>query len=821
MSKSGDICHKTQSMLRFICLLLFLPTAFSSMAQSELSGTLTGAENKPVSDALVFLFLSDSTLVKTEIPDEQGRFRFQVQDSASYFIRVESGDYSTYSSSLITINGNTLFPAIALSSEKHELEEVEVVAKKPYLERQPGKLILNVENSINATGSSAFELLEKAPAVTINSSDVITLSGKSGIVVQVDGKALPMSGTDLANYLRGIPSNAIEKIELITNPSSRYDAAGSAIINIKLKKDTRLGTNGTATIAYGQGVYPKAVSGVSLNHRTKKMNIYGSYNYAYRKIFNHLILERNFYHNDTFTGAYLQDNYLKFPTQNHTARFGIDYTINPKNSVGIVFSGVANGYNQDGFNSSDVLGPNGNMVSRFETGKTSRDRWFSGSVNLNYKHVLDTLGSEWTADVDYIAYGNTTRQLFTTRYFDLNGSEYLPAYLLYGDIKGGLNIYSVKTDVKKELGKGRTLETGLKTSYVVADNDLRFFDRSSGTDSYDSTKSNHFIYTENINAGYLNFAHIFGKWTYQLGLRVENTNVSGKQVVYNTVKDTSYIQLFPTAYLSYQLNDNNSLELSYSRRIDRPGYDQLNPFKFYLDPSTYQAGNPYLRPQTTHTVELAHLWKNKIYSQLGISRTLDNITETIGPSATEQNVTVQTEVNLDHVDLVYTNFSVPVDITKWWNSTNNINAYVALYSGTAANTLIRNQGSYAFNIQTTNTFTLKGSWTLEVNGSYRSRELYAFDSIQPIWTAGFGCQKKILKNRGIIRLNVTDLFYTNQTTARVRFTDYIERFVVNRETRVASLSFTYKFGNANVSPNRRRAGGADDLKSRVNNSGVG
>lgn len=807
--------------MRFLCLMLWLLPNLRAQAQTELSGTLTGEGNKPVSDALIFLFRADSTLVKSELPDENGVFRFQVQNSLSYFLRVEAEEYALYTSSFITINGNTTLPAIGLTSNKKELEGVEVVAKKPYLERQPGKLILNVENSINATGSSAFELLEKAPAVNINSNDVITLSGKGGIVVQVDGKPLPMSGSELANYLRGIPSNAIEKIELISNPSSRYDAAGNAIINIKLKKDTRLGTNGTAALTYGQGVYPKINTGVSLNHRTRKLNIYGSYNYAYRKAFNHLVLERNFYQNDTFVGAYIQDNYLTFPFRNHILRTGIDYTINPKNSISLVASGISNRFNQNGFNSSDVLGADGNLSSRFETGNDSKDLWYSGSANLNYKRVLDTLGSEWTVDLDYAAYGNRTDQLFTTRYYDLTGSEYLPVYLLYGDINGDLDIYAAKTDVRKEFGKGRTLEAGVKSSYVKADNNLQFFDRSSGADLFDSTKSNHFIYTENINSGYMNFSHGLGKLNYQLGLRVENTNVSGEQVVYNTVTDTSYIQLFPTAFLSYQPNDNNSIELSYSRRIDRPGYDQLNPFKFYLDPSTYKAGNPYLRPQTTHTIEVAHLWKGRIYSQLGIGRTVDNITETIGPSPTEQNVTIQTEVNLASVDLIYTNFSVPVDITKWWNSTNNINAYVALYSGTAVNTTISNRGSYAFNIQTTNTFTLKKSWTLELNGAYRSRELYAFDSIQPIWTVGFGCQKKILNNRGTIRLNVTDLFYTGGITARVRFTDYIERFVVNRETRVASLSFTYKFGNANVQANRRRAGGADDLKSRVNNSGVG
>lgn len=802
-------------------LLISSCIAQTAFGQVSLSGSVTGKENRPEADALVLLFSSDTVLLKTELTDPQGVFTFNIPGAQSCFVKITAEGYNDYFSPMISINGNRILPAIALTAAQTELTEVNVVAKKPYLERQPGKLILNVENSISATGSSAFELLEKAPGVAINSSDVISLSGKGGIVVQINGKMLPMTGTDLANYLRGIPSNAIEKIELVTNPSAKYDAAGTAIINILLKKDTRLGTNGTITAGYGQGVYAKTNAGISLNHRTKKLNLYGSYNYAYRKSFNHLILDRRFYQGDAFQGAYVQDNYIQFPFNNHILRAGVDITLNPKNTLSVVVSGVSNRFNPAGQNGSDVIGPDGLIASRFATTNQSKDNWYNGSANVNYKRTPDTLGSEWTVDLDYARYGNQTQQLFTTRYYDLNNQEYKNAYLLYGDIHGDLAIHSIKTDYHKVLAKNRSFETGLKSSYVVADNNLAFYNRSSGTAIFDSTKSNHYIYKENINAAYANFTQKVGKWNYQVGLRAEYTHVSGHQLVYNIVHDTSYLQLFPTANVSYKINDKQTVELSYNRRIDRPGYDQLNPFKFYLDPSTYREGNPYLRPQTTHNLEIAHLWKETIYSQLGILRTFNNITEVIAPSATQANVTVQTNINLRKVDMIYGNVSAPLNPTKWWNSTNNLNGYVALYSGDVAKTTISNRGNFAWNVLTTNTFTIGKTWSVECTGSYRSREIYAFDKIKPIWTVGAGVQKKIFHNLGSVKLNVTDLFFTNRIRADVAFTNYTEYFDVKRETRVATLSMTYKFGKASVPAGKRRGGGADDLKSRVNGSGVG
>ena len=430
--------------------------------------------------------------------------------------------------------------------------------------------------------------------------------------------------------------------------------------------------------------------------------------------------------------------------------------------------------------------------------------------------VLDTLGTEITTDFDYANYGNKTQQNFATRYYDLNNNEFQNPYLLYGDIKGNLDIYSLKSDFVTTFKNKLKLESGFKSSYVKADNNLEFYDRSNGTDVLDATKSNHFIYKENINALYVNTSKTFGKWSAQLGFRMENTNISGEQLVTNTTSKNSYTQWFPSLFMSYNFNEKNSLEFNYSRRIARPSYDQLNPFKFYLDPTTYREGNPFLNPQTSHSLEGTHVLNQKIYTTLNFSRTNDNITEVIAPSDTEQQVTIQTNKNLDTFDLFGLFIIMPLEYTKWWSATNSINSYYGAYSGTIANTTLQNQGNFNFNINTVNNFKITKTFTSELTANYRAREIYAFMDVNPIWFINVGFQKKF-KNNSSLKLVVNDVFYTNRTTAETEFTNYLEGFKVSRDTRVAVLSYTYNFGSA-ANQARRRASGIDDLKQRANST---
>jgi len=802
---------------RIRAFIFFLSLFVFAQAQTHnVSGKLLGSQNAPVADAIIQLLKSsDSSLVKTEFTDDKGNFTFSGTKQGAYIIQTTVLGYKSFLSSPIDVNSSIQLPAITLQKSEIELKEVAVVARKPYIEREKGKVILNVDNSINSAGSSAFELIEKAPGVRVDNNDNVSLNGKQGIAVWIDGKPTPMTGTDLANYLRGIPSSSIEKIEMISNPSARYDAAGSAIINIKLKKDKRVGTNGSISNSYGQGVYMKTNNSLSLNHRNKKINVFGSYNYAHRDAFSHLKLDRRFYQNDTFIGAYNQDNYIKFDFNNHIARAGIDYFANKNNSFGFVVSGVSNKFNPKGDNVAEVYDQTNTKSSTYTTKNRSKDNWYNYSANFNYKHSFDSLGTELTTDLDYAHFGNQTEQKFETRYYDLNNEEYMSPYLLYGNIHGDLNIFSIKNDFVKNLKQEFKLEAGQKSSYVVADNKLSFYNRSNDLNVFDSTKSNHFIYTENINAAYMTVSKDYKKWSTQLGLRCEQTAVTGKQLVNNTSFVNNYIQLFPSAFVGYKFNDKHGLELNYSRRINRPSYEQLNPFKFYIDPTTYKEGNPYLMPQTTESIELTHVFKQKIYTTFGFGRTNKNITEVIAPADNQPKITVQTNKNLAQVDVYALNCSLPVDVTKWWHITNEINSYYAMYTGNVANTPLKNIGNLNFNINMVNTLNFSSTFSGEVSGSYQTKEVYAFDVIKPRWFFNIGLQQKLWNNRATVKLNVNDMLYTNKTTADVAFTDYKEHFVVQRDSRVVTLAFTYKFGKSSVPGSKKRQGGADDIKQRA------
>lgn len=807
-----------------IWLIITLVTLFQAKLfgqnQSTERVTLTGIvvteNNKTVAFSEVYLFQKNNNkLIKTELTNADGGFVFALVPKEEYDIKMNWKE-EIITLSTVNVQSDINVGTLTAKAQPQQLQEVVVEKKKPFIERSEGKMILNLDSTIGSAGSSAFEVLEKAPSVNIDDNDNISLRGKNNVLVQIDGKLTPMTGTNLGNYLRGIPSNAVDKIEFITNPSAKYDASGTAIINIKMKKDKRKGTNGSVSIAYGQGIYPKSNNGISLNHRNKKVALFGNYSFAYREGFNELLLNRKFYENNNFTGAYDQDNYLKMDFRNHIGRVGMDFYANDKNTFGIIVNKVSNRFNPTGENATDVYDENNEIASRFRTSNRSKDHWQNHSVNLNHKVLLDTLGTEITTDFDYANYGNKTQQNFLTRYLDLNNNEFQNPYLLYGDIKGDLNIYSLKSDFVTTFRNKIKLESGYKTSYVKADNNLAFYDRSSGVDVYDPTKSNHFIYKENINAVYVNSSKTFGKWSVQLGLRMENTNITGKQLVGNESFKNNYTQWFPSLFTSYNFNDKNSLEFNYSRRIARPSYDQLNPFKFYLDPTTYKEGNPFLNPQTTHSFEVTHVLNQKIFTTLSFSRTNNNITEVIAPSDTEAQVTIQTNKNLERFDIFGLFIVMPMEFTKWWSSTNSFNFYNGSYSGTVANTTLQNQGNFTFNMNSVNNFKITKTFSSELTGNYRAREIYAFMDVDPIWFFNIGFQKRF-KNNSTLKFVVNDVFYTNRTTADTEFNNYKEGFKVSRDTRVAVVSYTYNFGSANNQA-RRRTGGADDLKQRANST---
>jgi hypothetical protein len=805
-------------LLPAILMILFPYAAFSQTQLNTITGSVTDKENKPLAGAnVVLLNLPDKSLAKAEVTDKNGSFRLENLKPGKYKLQITFLGLQTHITDSLEIASDMEIPVIALQEKAKTLQEVTVQSQKPLIEIRADRLIVNVENSIVNTGSTILEVLGRSPGVKVDQADNISLKGKQGINIMIDGKNVPVSGTDLANILKSMPASSVEKIEIITNPGARYDAAGSAgIINIKTKKDKRLGMNGSLNASYGQGIYYKANAGLNINYRSKKINVNASYNYSDRQGFSHLSILRHFYNNngDLMT-TYNQENHTFFPVKNHTGVLGFDYYISPKTTVGIVASGNTSVFEPRGDNFSIV--DSSDVHGFFTTTNRSHDNWKNYTLNGFIRHSFDSTGREISVDIDYARYWNTTTQTFTNRNYDSLNNVLPPAYILNGDLQGLTQIRSFKADYTHRLKSVLRLDAGIKSSFVTADNRPFFYDNSFGEMIYDTTKSNHFVYTEHINAAYVNASKDWDKWSAQFGLRAEQTRAEGDQKITGQKFTREYAQLFPSLAVQRKLNTTNDLGVTLSRRIDRPGYRQLNPFKFFLDPTNYRVGNPYLKPALTYAVEVSHTFKQRYVTSLNYSVTTDVAVETLEADTLAPNQSIQTDKNLSRQYYYGMSGAYPIQIRKWWSSVTNFNAYYTFFTGNLSNTPLR-KGSPAFDINSSHTFTLPHGISAEIGFYYQAPMVWGFYEMRAIYMLNFGVQKSLLNKKATLKLGLSDLFRSSNNAADIRFNNFEERFTSNRDSRVLTLSFSYRFGKA-AGQQRRRSSGVEDEKKRVGGAG--
>lgn len=813
-----------------VLALLVFAMAFAQAGKGKAAITILNGQKEPVEGATVELLRSrDSALVKTAITDKDGAAWMEGILPASYFFRISAVGYGTaYSQSVDVKEGETATaPSLSLKAKSdNEMQGVTVSARKPFIQRLNDRLIVNVENSVVNAGSAAIDVLERSPGVTLDQNDNIILRGKQGVIIYIDGRPSPMTGQDLVNYLRGLPVNAIERIEIITNPSSKYDAAGnSGIIDIRLKKDQRLGSNGTLTAGYSQGVYPKWNAGATVNYRNKSVNIFGNYNHADREMMNHLIINRNFYTNGVFKGSDDKDNYGFMTFKSNTARLGADFFPSKNTIVGFVVNGSFNKFNRTADINTVVNDLQFRPDFRFNSLGTNRDRFNNVFANVNLKQKLDTTGKELTADVDYGVFNNGSLSRTASTFYNLNGSKRKEDDILDGDQAGKLTLKTAKVDFTNPMKGGARLEAGLKTSYVSSDNDAEFFNVLPSGTVVDATKTNRFFYEEYNNAAYANFSKEYKKFNLQVGLRGELTNLRTRQVKGDRRFNNDYFQLFPSAFFNYKLKPEQTLGVSVSRRIDRPGYRELNPFLFQVDATIYDTGNPLLKPQTTWSYELNYTLKNLAFTfgyshtkdpqNVVLSKILDVIPAFEIKPGQDSNITVQIPVNLQSSDYLGLTASAPIRINKWWNMMNNVNLFYNKFNGNIGGSQLAN-GKPAANIRTTNSFTFKKGWTAELNANVNTGGRYGYMVMKTQWGLGAGVQKTLLDGKGTLRFNITDIFWTNRPNARVEYEgSYVENWHAYRDSRVANLTFTYRFGNSKVQAARKRTTASEEERQRA------
>ncbi len=810
-----------------LVFLLFFTSSFSAVSlAATVYGRVADEAGKPVSFASVILLAAtDSVVAATELTDEKGEYHLTPAANGSYVVKVIMAGYEHELSSAIMVTGaDVAVPDIILHTKTTNLKEVSVRAQKPFVEVHADKLVVNVENSIVNTGSNALEVLARSPGVRVDNNDNISLKGKQGVNVMINGKVQPIGGEELANMLKSMPANAIESIELISNPSAKYDAAGTAgIINIKMKRDKKVGLNGSVNASYAQGVYGKTSWGFNGNYRNKKVNIFANYNGGYREGFNHLTLDRNFLEKGVFTGAYVQDNNYVYEIASHSGALGVDYSLSARTSIGGSVSGDVTDFLRDGYNYSVVKSAaTPDMPRHFVTKNGAPNVWGSRVGNVNLRHTFDSGGSTLAVDVDYAMYPGSGTQDFTTTYYNDISTDTTPVpapVIFNGKLKGLTQIRSVKADYTKTLRGGTTLEAGAKVSYVTSENDLQFFNSRNNELIPDTGRTNHFLYTEHINAGYVNLSRNYDKWSAQLGLRAEQTIAGGDATMLtgDSSFTRNYTQLFPSFAVQRHLNKQNDLGVTLSRRIERPNYDQLNPSVYYLDPTTYKAGYPYLNPALSYSAELSWTNNQRFITSLNYTITSNPITQVIQPSETEQRVTIQTQKNLKRTEYYGVNGAYQLRLAKWWNNTTNANVFYAHYVGDIAGTNL-SEGSVAFSVNSSNSFILPGDWSAEVSGFYQAAQVYGYMYLKPQWMLNVGIQKNLLQKRATIRLNATDIFWTGYPRATSNYNDYVESFVAKRDTRQVIVSFVYRFGKRTLPPAMRHRGGAEDEKQRARNA---
>ncbi|MEP6682594.1 MAG: TonB-dependent receptor [Parafilimonas sp.] len=808
-----------RKLLLIVSLLSFWFTAIN--AQNFSVRGKVQSSGKPVEAATVSVFKPDSTKLDQVVSSKNGEFQIENLKEGSYFISIQSVGHRDYFSPVISLDQKHSEADLQTINlfESSKLNDVIVTSKKQYIEQKIDKTVINVDASPTNTGLSAYEVLEKTPGVTIDKDGNISLKGKQGVVVMIDDKPTYLSAADLANFLKNMPSTSLEQIELMTQPSAKYDAAGnSGIINFKTKKSKIKGFNTNITIGGGEGRYPKANESININYRTGKVNLFANYSYSYGKRFHTLDLNRNFRDSSgKLDSKFIQQSDMISQYHSHYFKTGLDFYASKKTTIGFSVNGDFNPGNSSNNNTTDIYDADNNLESETLTNSISKDKWTNYGANINLTTDFDTAGRELSANLDYIHYNSLSDQMFVNSFFDDNENKINNDEILRGYLPSTINIYSGKIDYTHPLKHNAKIEAGVKASYVETDNNANYDSLLNEKWIVDSGRTNHFLYKENINAAYVNLSkQLSKKWSAQAGLRLENTISNGEQLTTGETFKRNYTQLFPTAYVSYAMNDKNQFSLNYGRRIQRPDYGDLNPFYYFLDKYTYEVGNPYLKPQFSHNIELSHSYKNMITTTLSYATISDMINEQL-EQIDSIHTTYVTKANLASQHSLTLSISAGVPITKWWRSNIYVQGAYNSFKGFINMGVIK-VGGPSFNANIQNQFTLPKGWSMELSGYYNGKAVYGTIVGLPQGSADFAVAKNILKKKGTIKVNFRDFLGLQQWSGYSRYQNIDVTIHNHWESRVVNVSFTYRF-NKGKGAEQRRNGGADEEQSRVKSKG--
>lgn len=817
--------HRSTTSTLLLILSILLSVTFTANAQiCRVKGSVVDSSSNGIPDASLTLLRKDKkTFIKSELSAADGSFSFLITTADTFLLYVRTLEGITQESPefIISVTDTAVvLPTLIIRAVQKQLQEVTVFVALPTIERKADRTIFHPENLVVTAGGSAYDVVLKAPGVTADQNNAIRLSGKPGVLVYIDDKRVYLDGTELEQYLRSIPGSQIKQVEIIKNPPARYDAAGNAgIINIVTKKTRLPGINGFVSANYAQGRYARSNNSGSLNYTGKKLALYSNFGGSIFHTYQDLVIYRNYLDaNNQASSSFTQRTYINIRPTSVNLRLAADYYLSDKTTLGVSAKLLGSPSTILQNNRGEIISNTNVLQSTVLAHYKNNNSLINGTYNLNLRHKIDTLGRELTVDADYVTYNSgLTQQFGNTQLNSMGGISYND--LQNGNLISAISIAAIKADYTTPLGKKNAkLDVGAKLSSTETDNESKYTINLDGTERINDLFSNHFKYAELIGAAYSNFVWSGKKIDVQAGLRFEGTQLKAKQFG-NSLNPPNefgrnYNSLFPTLYLTYRADSAAKHIFTFysGRRIDRPYYSDLNPFISPLDKFTYYSGNPYLRPSFTNNVGLSYSFANYFTLNVGSNYADNQINETI---EIKDGIYYSRPGNIGKTFQLVTSIESSQSLTKWWTLTAYSEVNYSHFQSRLYTQTLNSRGTYWY-INLNNTFPLGKGWSAEFNAQYISKITETQFVVGDFGHLSCGLQKKMLKDKGSLKLAANDLLHSDIRRGTINNLDQTTAgWYSVRDTRVVSATFSYRFGKTTGGKQRHNSTGSEDEQKRV------
>lgn len=776
-----------------LCTILLL-FSLTVQAQSVIKGLVHNENNEPLGQVTVLLKSTSNNNKQAVSTDQKGYFTLELE-YGNYDLQISYLGYSNYikkdlhlASKHVDLGSINLFPS------SQSLEEIEIKGERKLIERLSDRMVINIENSILSDGMTALEILQRAPAVKVDDDGNISMRGKSDVAVMINGKLSYLSPRDLATLLKGTSSSSIKSVELITNPSAKYDAQGmGGMINIVMKNDKKAGFNLSVNSYGGAGRKERYGAGFNLNSQKNKWNFILGFDKGFRGEEEYRTFSRFFEKNPTesLSRKSIQYSHTNEPLQTNNAKAGIDFQATEKLSLGIGWSGSFGTYKNFNQGYNNILFSNEELISNSLTDNSNISKWNTHTLMANMQQKIGSKESLLSADFEYLNADYKADQKLTS---DFQKTIHQPAFLSKrkNQTPSITKLYVGKLDYLQHINQHQRLELGWKSSFMNADNNAINDTLKAGNWVNDGSTSNHFLYEEHIHAGYANYHLESNDWNFTAGLRVEKTYSLGNQLTSKLQNERNYTNWFPSTSISKKIGEKHNVQFSYSKRVNRPDYGDLNPFRYYIDSFVFYEGNPLLQPELANVFEFNYSFGKNLHASLYYTDVKDVMTSVL-TQIPAQNVTIRSIANIEGFRNKGVNVNHSYVPLNFWTTINNVNIFENHYFGEFNKEEIDNR-EWSYTIQSNNIFKLPKKWSLELNGQYNSPQTDGVLRQKGFGFMSAGIMKNIWSDKVALKLAVNDIFksMTYQTESYAGGVRMKQNF--NLDSRTFIFSATIKLG---------------------------